>query len=417
MSHAIPQYPLVIIGAGAAGLGASEAAHAHHIEHIVLEAAHRIGGRGLTEYLEPSIAVDLGCHWLHSATVNPYVQWARRLGFHVTTEPPRTAMYFDGEWLSPTAKRHYQTFHADCYRKMGALYRRTPAAGAIDAIDLSNQWAGYFCYWLSWLHSNDADAISVQDVIEQTDTGLDWPVHEGYGALLAQQGRTCPVRLNCAVEKIAWDGAIVRLTTKQGLITAARVIISVSMGVLAAEQIEFQPKLPLGLREAIHALPLGNSNYQFFSVAPNTFADDVPEKVDYQREDGCTAVYIPRLPTPYVFASTGGRFAWWLERQGLAAAEAWLSEALIDIFGSAIRASLRQFKASAWGFDPYIRGAYSSQRPGQRDQRARLRQPVAERLYFAGEATSPTFMNTAHGAYLSGQQTVATIVARTADAS
>ena len=45
-------YPLVIIGAGAAGLGASEQASALGVEHLVLEASHRTGGRGLTEYLE-----------------------------------------------------------------------------------------------------------------------------------------------------------------------------------------------------------------------------------------------------------------------------------------------------------------------------------------------------------------------------
>ncbi len=38
-------YPLVIIGAGAAGLGASEKASAAGIEHVVLEASHRTGGR------------------------------------------------------------------------------------------------------------------------------------------------------------------------------------------------------------------------------------------------------------------------------------------------------------------------------------------------------------------------------------
>jgi monoamine oxidase len=31
-----------------------------------------------------------------------------------------------------------------------------------------------------------------------------------------------------------------------------------------------------------------------------------------------------------------------------------------------------------------------------------LASPVADRLYFAGEACSPNFFSTAHGAYLSG---------------
>ncbi len=40
--------------------------------------------------------------------------------------------------------------------------------------------------------------------------------------------------------------------------------------------------------------------------------------------------------------------------------------------------------------------------PGHSGDRATLAAPVEDRLFFAGEATSPNFFSTAHGAFGSG---------------
>ena len=47
-------------------------------------------------------------------------------------------------------------------------------------------------------------------------------------------------------------------------------------------------------------------------------------------------------------------------------------------------------------------GAYSYALPGQVSARQRLAQPFEQRLFFAGEATSPGDFSTAHGAHDSG---------------
>ncbi|MGH7061067.1 MAG: FAD-dependent oxidoreductase, partial [Stellaceae bacterium] len=51
---------------------------------------------------------------------------------------------------------------------------------------------------------------------------------------------------------------------------------------------------------------------------------------------------------------------------------------------------------------PWTRGSYSYALPGHAGDRARLAAPVEDRLFFAGEATSPHFFSTAHGAWISG---------------
>jgi monoamine oxidase len=55
-----------------------------------------------------------------------------------------------------------------------------------------------------------------------------------------------------------------------------------------------------------------------------------------------------------------------------------------------------------WHADPFARGSYSYAKPGSAGCRAVLAAPVGGRLFFAGEACSPHFFSTAHGAYESG---------------
>ena len=53
-------------------------------------------------------------------------------------------------------------------------------------------------------------------------------------------------------------------------------------------------------------------------------------------------------------------------------------------------------------------GAYSHVLPGLGDPetgaRARLSRPIEDRIFIAGEATSPGFYGTAHGAWMEGER-------------
>ena len=406
MKNIKSHYPLVIIGAGAAGLGASEQASSSGIDHIVLEASHRVGGRGLTEYLENSIPVDLGCHWMHCASKNPYVKWAEKLGFEYEIKEYDFAMHFDGNWLGERSKDEFNEFIKNCYHKMEVLHEESSEKSVFDGIDSESRWASQMYYWMSVMHSNDTDQVSIQDVVDFDETNEDWPVLDGYGALIAKQGEDCPVSLNTQLKRIDWSHSPIKLTTNLGTMTADKIIITVSTGVLGSGQIEFYPELPAWKRDAISALPLGNYNYQFFSAEPNTFDPQIPENIHYN--DGETALYIrtEQVGKPCIFTNTAGRFAWWLEKQGTEASKDFFENVLVNIFGGEIRNNLREFKVSAWGYDPWVQGAYSSQLPGYTGMRQQLAQPIDELLYFAGEATSINYLNTAHGAYLSGKRAV-----------
>jgi monoamine oxidase len=108
------------------------------------------------------------------------------------------------------------------------------------------------------------------------------------------------------------------------------------------------------------------------------------------------------LDRPAIYCFFGGRFAATLEREGEGAMFAFAAGELTRLFGNDIRKQLAPLASTAWQHDPWARGSYSYALPGHADDRAVLAAPVDDRLFFAGEATSPNFFSTAHGAWLSG---------------
>ena len=76
----------------------------------------------------------------------------------------------------------------------------------------------------------------------------------------------------------------------------------------------------------------------------------------------------------------------------------------MSFLGSDFRRKLKPLKESRWAHDRFARGSYSHALPGHAGDRAILAAPVDNRLFFAGEATSPNFFTTAHGAHDSGER-------------
>ena len=96
MSH-FSSPDVVVIGAGAAGIGAAGRLHDAGVSVLVLEAKDRIGGRAHTLH-EGAHGLDMGCGWLHSADENPLTALVEPLGFTLerspaawTTPAPRSA--------------------------------------------------------------------------------------------------------------------------------------------------------------------------------------------------------------------------------------------------------------------------------------------------------------------------------------
>ena len=89
-------------------------------------------------------------------------------------------------------------------------------------------------------------------------------------------------------------------------------------------------------------------------------------------------------------------------------------ESLARIFNlprNEIEAQLQAPYIHNWSADPFTRGAYAYVPVNGLDDQRILAQPVAEKLFFAGEATSIGHIGTVHGAIQSGQRAAREILA------
>ena len=394
---------IAVIGAGAAGLGAGRRLRELGASFAVLEAAHRVGGRGYTEEIAPGVPFDLGCHWMHSASLNPFVAMADAAGFTYRKGTFDRTLHFAADWTASTDVKDCDDFLERSYAALREAHAAGRDVSVADVVERDSPWTGYFDYWTSLNASVDSDQISAVDLYSYRDTGEDWPLKEGYGTLIARLAQGLPMELNAAVTDIDRTSKEIRLTTPKGAIAAKAVIVAVSTGILGGGDIRFTPDLPDWKQHAIANLPLGCHNRIGLLFDRNVFGDDHPRGTMLLSSDSEPMSFkIRPFGYDYVVGLTGGRFADWLERAGIEASVDLAKENLKKAFGSDITKHVVRHLVTAWRGDPWVKGAYSAARPGTVGQRPRLAEAIDGRLFFAGEATSSEFFASAHGAYLSG---------------
>jgi monoamine oxidase len=392
---------VAIIGAGAAGLAAARTLEGSGLSSLVLEARDRIGGRAHTIMTRAGIPFDLGCGWLHSADRNPFVAIAEGLGFEIDRSLPpwRQRSYKD---VFPQAERD------DFFAALDAFFMRTHAASqaaqdsaAADYLEPGNRWNPMIDAVSTYINGCELDQVSVKDFEEYEDTEINWRVPRGYGALIAAYGAPCNVALNCNVSLIDHSGARIRIETSRGTLTAGKVIVCVPTDLMAAEAIRFHP----ALSDKVHAaamLPLGADDKVMLALDGN---NDLPKDGNLRGATMRTAMGTYHL-RPFgrncIEGFFGGRYAREVEDAGDGAMAAAAIDEIVGLLGSEYRSKLTPLGESRWSRDPFARGSYSHALPGHADKRAVLAAPIDGRLFFAGEATSPDFFTTAHGAQESG---------------
>jgi monoamine oxidase len=249
----------------------------------------------------------------------------------------------------------------------------------------------------------DFRAASTLDISRYRDTDENWPVEDGYGALIARAAAGVPVELNTPVERIVWSPAGVGVVTGKGTVEAAAAIVTASTDALAGDVIQFDPPLPPGKQEAFAAVPLGRANKVGLKLDERALADVEEQSITVQIGPGATiGLRLRPFGRNLVDVYLAGPTCAALEVEGEAAMIEAAAEALAAILGGQTRRRITGTIASNWTSEPYIRGAYAAARPGCADKRRDLGLPIEGRLFFAGEATSPEFFSTAHGAWATG---------------
>lgn len=394
-------HDVVIVGAGAAGIGAARTLAGRGLDLLVVDALDRIGGRAHSIRFG-DWAVDLGCGYLHSAERNGWAPIGERLGFTIDRSDPG----WDRQYRDLGFPPDEQAAAGAAFDAFAARLRANPPASdrAADALIPGGRWNAYAEALSAYINGTDFGRVSARDYLayDAAASENNWRVREGYGALI---GAALPdgiaLRLGCPVTLIDHEGPSPRLETAAGTITAARVIVTVPTSVLASGALAFRPALDTK-RDAAAALPLGLADKIFLGVdRPDDFPRDAHLIGNPHRAE--TGSYqLQPMGHPVVEGFFGGRAAAMLEELGQKGAAAFAIEELAALLGSGVRDRLTPIGGSAWGSTRWIEGGYSHALPGMADRRGVLAAPVDDRIFFAGEACSASDFSTAHGALETG---------------
>lgn len=402
---------VVVVGAGAAGIGASRKLRAAGLEVIVLEAKDRVGGRAHSARTAAGAVWDRGAHWLHNAEHNPMRAFADALGFRYRRGARRLVIR-DRDGPVDSERQTAIEDHLDrgfaAVAEAGARGEDRPAS---EVVPDHPEFGAMFESLFAAFNGVEPARMSTLDYARSVD-GKNWPVIDGYGALLARVAADEPVRTGSAVHAITVGRDHARISTARGALEAAAVLVTVSTAVLASGAIEVDPPLPEDLRAAAHALPLGEANKVALSFTRNVFGDEEPHFIAFEHRDLATIRFDvrPLQGRPLAVGYFGGGFAREIEAAGDAAMKDFAVARLTAAFGNDLRRHVAEATSTAWCSDAEIRGGYSCARPGQADARRAFDAPVHGRIFFAGEACSVDAYGTVHGAWQSGEAAATRII-------
>ena len=399
---------VIIVGAGAAGLAAARDLSRRGLSVALIEASDRIGGRAHTESTTFRVPFDHGCTFQHNARRNPFVRYARANGFAISRLPPDDATkVYRGRHEASAAQyramdRRYRTVHA-ALLKAGRAGRDISMHAALARLGRS-RWQPLAGFWHSLASGQELKDVSVVDWWHAAD-GKDYYCRAGYGTLVAHYGRGVPVHLATRASEINWSGSGVKVVTNKGTLRARACIVTVSLGVLAAEAIRFVPQLPGWKQRAFNGFAMGSYvtiglQFKHRRVLPVTnnawfWIDGKPDQLlEFMSNMGGWGVSR---------ANAAGRLGLDLERAGRKEAVDFALSRLKSALGSRIPRLFVKGSFTGWTGNPLTMGTWAMAKPGHAAARKLLSRPVGERIFFAGEACHKDMFATCHGALLSGQ--------------
>ena len=402
---------VVVIGAGSSGLAATAELMRRNIPVLCIEGMNRIGGRCYTDTTSfNGLPADHGAHWLHARKGNELYKFGRenKDRFKIYDEPSRSVVYDGTKKVS--GSRFWKI-----YKKIKHIYSEggidEPLMDKIPEGIKKNPW---FDTAHAAINARDFDNLSIADDSLNYEDNY-WEsgnafCREGYGTLLAYYRKDVPVKLNTIVSEIKWGGKGVEIVTNKGTIKAKACIVTTSVGVLRAEKIKFSPKLHPRKYEAFEGITMGPSNRVIIELKKK-FVSKFKGDTNFYSKINSNGVKSPegigygllRMGgTNLCLFALHGEFSKNLENEG--------SEAMIDFVVNQLKSNFgskfydKYFVkaiATGWNKNPFTLGAYSGAIPGKANLRPRLKRPVGERIFFAGEATANAY-GTVHGANRSG---------------
>ena len=418
MNTAHSSKQIIIIGAGMAGLSAYHHLHQHGFDVMLLEARHRAGGRICTNY-NLGIPVNNGAGWIHGIEGNPISQLARQTGTGIKKFDYQKYIKYDrnGSPIKPELIHLFdekfehllQDVKKVAFESKIDMPLSVALANVMPLNGLTNIEHDLFQsklqYFEGYIGTNYELLSARYWNLEEAWPGDNCYVTSTYQPIIDHLTANCNIRFNSIVKEINLRRNDVEIITNQATFYADFVVITLPLGVLQKNDVQFSPPLPTFKQTAIHRLGMGLLNVTYIKFPTAFWLDDYQAFALTSNDKASILMFFNLydfLGQPILMGYHGGQRARYIEKLTEEELTQLIMRDLKNIFGKNIPEP-EKLITTRWSQDVFTYGSYSylSVNASADDYDA-LAHPIANRLFFAGEATHSRFLATTHGAYLSG---------------
>jgi monoamine oxidase len=421
--------PLLIIGAGAAGLMAASILGRSGFDIVILEGRERTGGRIHT--LEDSLfsfPAEAGAEFIHGkppvtmkllkeAGIEYFAikgkSWNSRQGKLIAGENFMEGWpELMGKFRELKKDLSVEDFLNQFFGDEKYLALRKSVSAFVEGYDAADpKRASVFALRDEWLSDNDHAQYRIEG---------------GYGRVIAHLEQACinsgvRIYLNTPVQKIIWEKNLAKVKAGKTIFQGSKALLTVPLGVLQSGMISFSPEIPEKMEAAgkmgygaVIKILLGFKD-QFWKHLRDGDGEDLKE-LGFLFSAEPVPTWWTQHPhtTPLLTGWLAGPQAEKLktctEKELLEKALDALA-AIFNIREEDLRAMLNTYRIINWASDPFTLGAYGYATVETNEIRKILTSPVSDTLYFAGEALyDGPEMGTVEAALANGEKTAREIL-------
>jgi monoamine oxidase len=405
----------LIIGGGIAGLTAARHLTEAGLRVTLLEARDRLGGRIYT-HSTAEYPVELGAEFVHGRP-EEILALAAEGAVPIAPVQGNFRRKISGKWVEA----------GHLMEKVDQLFAKLPGKEPDESFqyyldrsgeddDIKQQALRY----VEGFHAANPSLISARslrrdsEAEEAIEGDHQYRIAGGYESLVRAVAdridrKLCDIVMNAPIHEIVWrpGQVIARTSTAEHL--AQQAIVTLPLSVLKSNSVVFSPALP-EKQNAMSFLEMGPV-IRVSLCFQGKFWERDPEMAELSflfTDDREFPTWWTSNALPYPIltgwaAGPHGRKQAGRSGNEMIRSAVWSLARIMEIAEPELRRQMTGSFTHDWQEDPFSRGAYSYAAVGGMDAAKTLGTPVANTLYFAGEATNGDGYNgTVHGAIATG---------------